>query len=48
MSHHRRTHLVRLALIESLVAAVGIAVLLLLGFGIEPDALDAAAGFARF
>lgn len=48
MPQRRRTHLVRLALIESLVAAVGIALLLLLGYAIEPDALSAAAGFARF
>jgi hypothetical protein len=40
--------LVRLALIESAVAAVGIAVLLLLGVCLDADALSAAARAARF
>jgi hypothetical protein len=48
MSQHRRTLLVRLALLESLIAAVGVAVLLLLDFALDADALTAAAGFARF
>lgn len=48
MPQHRRTRLVRLALIESLVAAVGAVVLLLLGYAVEPESLSAAAGFAPF
>jgi hypothetical protein len=48
MSQHRRTLLVRLALVESLIAALGIAVLLFLEFVLDADALAAAAGFARF
>jgi len=48
MSKHRRTLLVRLALVESLVTAVGVALLLFLDLAVDPDALSAAAGFARF
>ena len=48
VSKHRRTLLVRLALVESLVAAAGIALLLFLDLVVDPDALSAAAGFARF
>jgi len=48
MSQHRRTILVRLALVESLIAAVGVAVLLVLGFALDAEVLTAAAGFARF
>ncbi len=43
-----RTFLVRLALVESLIAAVGVGLLLFLGLVVDADALSAAAGFARF
>ncbi|MGE5338575.1 MAG: hypothetical protein ACM3PU_12145 [Gemmatimonadota bacterium] len=48
MPPHCRSFLVRLALVESLIAAVGVGVLLVLGLVVDPDALSAAAGFARF
>lgn len=48
MPQHRCTRLVRLALIETLVAAAGAIVLVLLVYAVESDALSAAAGFARF
>ncbi len=48
MPQQRCTRLVRLATIESLVAAAGAVVLLMLGYAVEPDALSAAAGIAPF
>jgi hypothetical protein len=48
MPPHRRTLLVRLALVESLIVAIGVAVLLILDFVLDTDALAAAARFAQF
>jgi hypothetical protein len=48
MLRDRCTALVRLALVESLIALLGVGVLLFLGLAVDAEALCAAAGFARF
>lgn len=48
MPHDRCTALVRLALVESLIALLGVGMLLFLGLAVDAEALCAAAGFARF
>lgn len=48
MLHRSCSLWVRLALVESLVVALGLGVLLFLGFELDAETLTAAAGFARF